>query len=165
MTVWKATARDDEFLMRTAVISGFGAQAFVLWLCFITYLFRSGTGSVVPITAAFGSSMAVGRVLLHANEQHATPRSPTEYGSSAQEGTCHWLLALGHLMLTVFALLAPVVLEIIESVLLISESNSAESFMLAGLDLVLVIFSLPFIVSFICHILPSMWQSAMSYHT
>lgn len=166
MTVWKAADLDDESLMRTAVMSGFGAQAFALWLCFFVYLVKNGIGGVAaPVVGLTTSTLGIWRVIKYANEQHASApdRAPANGPSiqPAQSGF-HKCFALAHVMLLFAALLAPVLVEIIEGVLLFG-SGSGWELVLAVFDIGYVVLALPFIFSFICSKLPEMFYSAINY--
>lgn len=154
---------EDSFL-RTAVIQGFGLQAFAIWVCFLVYLFVN-VNVAIPGSALFFSITAMAKILCHVNEHHGEfrPKREREEGTQAPDPSIY---GLGHLILLLIALFAPVVLEAAESVVnATQEEKEPLEILQAIITAALAFGAIPFVCSFLCEELPAMWNSVMTYHS
>ncbi|CAB1099339.1 unnamed protein product [Ectocarpus sp. CCAP 1310/34] len=161
--VWMAKRKNDDFLMRTAVITGFGAQALAVWASAVAYNFASDAG--IPAGGGmFLASVFFLRMIIYACHRHGQllPRPTSDPSATTDECS---ILALGHLIVLLVALIAPLAIEAIESVLLFSMTESPEDIVLAIIDVGLSFGAIPFVCSFLGNELPEMWKSVTSYHS
>lgn len=162
LMVRMARADKDDQLMRFAVFPGFGLQALAIWFCFAVYLFKSdiplgGTGILLLLLGL----MRALRNIIHGH----TLDEGGDISGCESIGLCHVILTLGHLVVALFALLARVALEIVESLLLLTGERSTAEIGLALLDLFSVLCGLKYILTFMRDELPRMWTTAMDYHS
>lgn len=114
--------------------------------------------ALVPVGGLFFATAGVLRVVCYACKRHGqlVPRLASE-GSPATPKPS--ILVLGYLIVLLVALLAPLALKVIKSVLLFDMTESPRDTVLALVDIGLSFSAVPFVCSFLGNELPQMWKS------
>lgn len=167
LMVWGAKATGSDPCLFAAAMAGFGLQALYIWRQ--TFYFLLGPDLLAAEICAYAVTAVlvvfwfvyIGPTMIN---NQARLLDGTTQSSQVRFFPREKVQILARLFSSVLAFLAvvsPIVLECLEGICtFLSKSTSASSYILAVLDMVKVIPSLPFAFSFIFHVVPRMWGGA-----